>query len=101
MNDPCINTTICWSHIWIYWILRKYGFPKDIVHQILKTHSRLYFTTPIYNQFYAEPIYQGNKKNHKYWQPFNLNSFKNTRKHYYIDENKRLQGYIRDCYICH
>jgi hypothetical protein len=81
MNDPCPNTTVHWSHIWIYWILRKYGFPKDIVHVILQTYLLLYYTTAIDNQFMCT-------RN----SPLIINRFKSARKHY--------RDNIPVCYFC-
>lgn len=72
MNDPCMQSTEHWTHMWIYWILRKYGFPKDIVHQILKTYVHLYFISSYSNLFTFCPI-------SKYNTP---DSFKIAQKHY-------------------
>jgi hypothetical protein len=37
--DPCSHTNSGWDHLWLYWILRKYGFIREIVHCILGNYK--------------------------------------------------------------
>lgn len=42
-NDPCFHTIFGWEHMWLYWILRRWGLPREIVSIILGNHKKSYW----------------------------------------------------------
>lgn len=76
-KDPCTHSCIGWEQLWLYWILRKWGLPKDIILYILNNFQ--YYYSAIWGTFQntkvVEPLFKLLKiglKRRKLQQPCDL-----------------------------
>jgi hypothetical protein len=38
-TDPCTHTNQGYDHMWLYWVLRKWGLCRDLSHLVLGTYK--------------------------------------------------------------
>jgi hypothetical protein len=76
-KNPCFHTISGWEHMWLYWVLRKWGLPREIVSIILGSHKKNYWSLDIYSKGYQKNTDPDTTK--MFQKAMNFKYFKNIR----------------------